>query len=315
MSLPNGHSVRAATPDDVAELEQLFIALDREEGVEPSYLSEDMLSAWRRSDFDVQTDTFVVASDRGPIVAYGHVESRPPTDLIAMGWVHPAHRGEGLGSYLIDVMEDRARSKGGSVDGGYERVVNIVTEWDRSAAGLLTGAGYQTVRHFWSMELDLTQAIQPLTEVDGVTLRRFDVAEVVAAHGVLVAAFRDHWGADFPGLDDWSAETLEKSGYDPTLWWVAEANGELVGVLIAEAVGRTGWVIDLGVLRERRNRGIGRALLLRSLTDLKQRGLTRAALGVDSQSPTGATRLYESVGMARYRQIDFYAKDLVTAGT
>ena len=314
MSLPAGFTARSARASDVAELEQLFITLDKEEGVEPSYLGEDMLSAWRRSEFDIDADTFLVSSEHGEIVAYGHVEARPPTDLIAMGWVHPEHRGEGLGAYLVDVMETRARSKRDSAGGGFERVVNIVTQWDRPAAGLLTKAGYRTVRHFWSMELELTKDLQPGIEVAGVKLRNFEVAEVVAAHGVLVDAFRDHWGAEFPGLDDWSAETLERAGYDSTLWWVAEAAGELVGVLIAEVSGGTGWVTDLGVLRDHRNLGIGRALLLRSLNEFKRRGLKRAALGVDSQSPTGATRLYESVGMMRYRQIDFYGKDLAKVG-
>jgi len=309
MNLP-GYSSRAAHTDDVAELEELFIALDREEGVEPSYLAEDLGSAWRRTDFDVAADTFVITSDGGAIAAYGHVETRPPTALIAMGWVHPDHRGVGLGSSLIDVLESRARAKGDASEEAFERVINIVTEWDRPAAQLLSKAGYRIVRHFWSMEVDLAGDVETPDPVVGVTLRNFDVAEAVATHNVLVEAFRDHWGSDFPGFDDWSAETLEKKGYDPKLWWVAEAGGELVGVLVAEVLAGTGWVIDLGVEREWRKRGIGRALLLQAFNDFKRRGLTRAALGVDSESLTGATRLYENVGMKRYRQIDFYGKDL-----
>jgi GNAT superfamily N-acetyltransferase len=289
--------------------------LDREEGVDPSYLEEDLTAAWGRADFDIGVDTFVITSKGGTIAAYGHVESRPPTDLVAMGWVHPDHRGRGLGTDVIDVLETRARERTDAPEATFERVVNIVTEWDRPAAVLLTEAGYSLIRHFWSMEIDLNTEIQePVTKAEA-TLRKFDPSEATEAHAVLVDAFRDHWGGDFPSFEDWSVESLARKNADPTLWWVAEGDGRLVGVLVADIALGTGWVVDLGVDREWRKQGIGRALLLRAFNEFKDRGLTRAALGVDSQSLTGATHLYESVGMTRYRQIDFYGKDLVTAGT
>jgi ribosomal protein S18 acetylase RimI-like enzyme len=315
MERPAGYSARSARPEDVAELEQLFIALDREEGIEPSYLEEDMMSAWRRADFDVELDTFVVLSDSGAIVAYGHVEARPPTDLVSMGWVHPHHRELGLGAFVIEAMESRARAKAGAPAAAFERVVNVVTEWDRPAARLLEDAGYKAVRHFWSMEIDLKAEVDRPAILPGVTVRPFDPAEASAVHAVLVEAFQDHWGTPFPEFPDWSAETLERKSSDPSLWRIAEVNGEVVGSLVADASSGSGWVIDLGVLRGFRNRGIGRALLLHAFHDFKERGLGRAALGVDSESLTGATRLYEGVGMTKYRQIDFYAKDLVRGGT
>jgi ribosomal protein S18 acetylase RimI-like enzyme len=53
----------------------------------------------------------------------------------------------------------------------------------------------------------------------------------------------------------------------------------------------------LGVRRRWRGRGYGRALLLHTFREFRRRGMTRATLGVDAANPTGATRLYESVGM------------------
>jgi ribosomal protein S18 acetylase RimI-like enzyme len=313
--LPQGFQVRNAREEDVAELDALFVALDRAEGVDPSYRAEDMRSAWRRADFDLVTDTFVLHDSGGEIAAYGHVETRPPTDVVAMGWVDPAHFGRGLGTSLIDLLENRARRLAASSSHPFERVVNIVTEWDTAAAALLTDAGYALVRHFWSMSVELDGDLEEPKPIAGVTFRGFEAADARTAHAVLVDAFKDHWGADFPDFDDWAAETMERNNYDPSLWWVAEEGGRMVGALAADSAADTGWVIDVGVLREWRNRGIGRALLLRALIGFKSRGLARAALGVDSESLTGATRLYESLGMKRYRQINFYAKDLVTGGT
>ena len=47
-----------------------------------------------------------------------------------------------------------------------------------------------------------------------------------------------------------------------------------------------------------RQRGIARALLLHTFGELWRRDRRWAALGVDAESLTGATRLYESVGMS-----------------
>ena len=46
-----------------------------------------------------------------------------------------------------------------------------------------------------------------------------------------------------------------------------------------------------------RGRGYGRDLLRHSFREFRRRGMRRATLGVDAANPTGATHLYESVGM------------------
>ena len=59
-----------------------------------------------------------------------------------------------------------------------------------------------------------------------------------------------------------------------------------------------------------RGRGLGRALLLHAFTQFRHQGLTRAGLGVDSESPTGANKLYESVGMHVSAQFAIHEKAL-----
>jgi mycothiol synthase len=94
------------------------------------------------------------------------------------------------------------------------------------------------------------------------------------------------------------------------MWFVAESEGRLVGVLTANMRAGTGHIIDLGVRRHWRKRGIARALLQLSFEDFRRRGVNRVSLGVDSESITGATRLYESLGMTKTRGFDFYVKPL-----
>ncbi len=93
----------------------------------------------------------------------------------------------------------------------------------------------------------------------------------------------------------------------PELSWVAEVDdgpGAAAGFCLCEIkedeneqTGRSeGWIALLGTIREWRGKGLGRSLLIRGLQSLKDAGLHTALLGVDSASPTGANRLYESAG-------------------
>ena len=78
----------------------------------------------------------------------------------------------------------------------------------------------------------------------------------------------------------------------------------IVGILLAshfpgdeEVTGRLdGWITTLGTLRSHRKRGIASALVMKACHAFQDLGFTHAALGVDSESPTGAYRLYQQLG-------------------
>ena len=89
---------------------------------------------------------------------------------------------------------------------------------------------------------------------------------------------------------------------------------------IARIGRKEGWVDILGVRRAYRHQGLGRALLLAGLHVLKEAGMESAmplvlrpkdsGLGVDAESLTGATRLYESVGFVERRRYILYRRVL-----
>ena len=67
-----------------------------------------------------------------------------------------------------------------------------------------------------------------------------------------------------------------------------------------------GYIDKIATLPEWREHGIARALILTALHRFREEGLTQAALDVDSDSPTGANRLYTSIGFTpRSRSITF----------
>jgi ribosomal protein S18 acetylase RimI-like enzyme len=71
------------------------------------------------------------------------------------------------------------------------------------------------------------------------------------------------------------------------------------------------YVDEVSVRRRWRGRGLARALLLELFTELRRRGVLRVHLHVDSANPTGAMRLYGSVGMtAEPGAHPFFEKDV-----
>jgi len=99
---------------------------------------------------------------------------------------------------------------------------------------------------------------------------------------------------------------------------LARVKGEPVGFLLggsdpAEVRRRgrnIGGLYILGVLKPFRNRGLAKALLIAGLERLKERGLTEAELGVDTENVTGAPHLYERLGFKTVRRRLTQARDL-----
>ncbi len=92
---------------------------------------------------------------------------------------------------------------------------------------------------------------------------------------------------------------------------MAEVDGVAAGILQSadQSVEQNeGWVKNLGVAKEFRGRGLGRLLLQTAFATYAAKGRTSAGLGVDLTNPTGAYRLYESVGMRRLYEIDTYER-------
>ena len=104
--------------------------------------------------------------------------------------------------------------------------------------------------------------------------------------------------------------------FDPALWFMALEDDQVVGMSLCYEKAyddpKMGWVGTLGVCRHWRRRSLGLALLQHSFCELYQRGKRKAGLGVDADSLTGATRLYEKAGMRSdpAHAFLFYEKEL-----
>jgi ribosomal protein S18 acetylase RimI-like enzyme len=181
--------------------------------------------------------------------------------------------------------------------GGTQLKIGTLGEND-AAHRLLDGAGYRPVRHYFRMTIELDECPAEPVWPDGITCETFDIAYALAFHQAIAEAFEEEWNFRPMPFEEWKRHRLGAPDFDPTLWFVARDDTEIAGVIRCEPQRwGGGWVGMLGVRRPWRRRGVGLALLQRAFCEFYDRGERRVGLGVDAQNATGATRLYERVGM------------------
>jgi ribosomal protein S18 acetylase RimI-like enzyme len=135
-----------------------------------------------------------------------------------------------------------------------------------------------------------------------------------AVYDVVQETFADHWDFHAEPIEQWREFTVKWRNFDPDLWLVAWDGDQVAGASLnyperADDPGH-GFVGTLGVRRPWRRRGIGEALLRRAFAVLHARGLRKVRLSVDADNTTGATRLYERVGMSVLRQSNTWERIL-----
>jgi mycothiol synthase len=234
----------------------------------------------------LETNTWLLEEGGAGLVAAAFPELHGDRGY-ALGVVHPVAEKRGLGSGLIELTERRMVEE----DAG--RILAWTLAADEPAAELFERHGYREIRRFWDMAIDFDGELPEPT----VAIETFREEEAPAFHAANEEAFEDHWEPHPESFETWWARQRARTNYDPSLWFVIHEGAEVVAIARNEQRASGGYVGSLGVRRAWRGRGYGRALLLHSFREFRRRGMTRATLGVDAANPTGATHLYESVGM------------------
>jgi mycothiol synthase len=283
-------NVRPITPDDLPAL-AAFLAEDETHLFgRPSRVGVPDVTAWLSGN-DLPNDSWLYEED-GAVAAAGWVEKHHDTG-IAIGIVHRARRGQGLGSRLVERSENRLQEL------GVGRVHCMTLAPDSAAESLLAGRGYREVRRFWEMTIELGDDPPPAPVLpDGFRVEAFSAEHAQAFHAALEEAFAEHWEHQPEPFDTWWERQLVKPDHDPSLWFQVREGDEIVGATRNDPErSGGGWIGAIGVRRQWRGRGLAKALLLQSFREFHRRGRRRVGLGVDSENQTGATKLYESVGM------------------
>jgi mycothiol synthase len=232
-------------------------------------------------------------------------------------YLAPVARRRGVGRAILRANEaSLAAETLAPVGGGLRRYETWADDGAVGARALLAAEGYAPARWFFLMLRPTLEAIPEVPLPPGIEVR--PVRDRIGARPVMTAddeAFRDHWGYT-PTLPEDIEGYLDDPRQDLALWQVAWDRDEVAGSVMPlidtadnERFGRRrGWIDSVSVRRAWRRRGIARALLVRGLEALRERGLDEAILGVDADNPQGALGLYESVGFALHRRSAVYRK-------
>jgi ribosomal protein S18 acetylase RimI-like enzyme len=289
--------LRPPRREDAPAIAALVNARSGELGLPEDMTAKLIQAWWEAPGTDAETDGVVVEAG-GQLVGYGDLTVRGDEVRLDLGGAEP-----GL---ILAELERRAAERG-------RTATTVLHERDPLRA-VLEGAGYRVVRASYDMDVSLAEAPEPPEWPDGVVPRRPSAGDEPIFHRVQEEAFADHWGHHPRDYAEGSHLYGTMRPFDPDLWLVAEADGEPVGVAICEGGLEgdegTGWVHVLAVRRPWRRRGLGSALLRWSLGALRERGLARAALGVDAENTTGAVAIYERAGLRVIDRFEHWEKAL-----
>jgi ribosomal protein S18 acetylase RimI-like enzyme len=277
---------------------------------------ERFRSVRRMEGRDPGTDSPVVEVD-GSVVACGSFFAFPPYSQLFMATVVDPALDDVAHDSCVGLLVDhgtrvgRARLEAAGIPHDRER--RLATEAVHADVRLreaLERRGFVFERHELEMAIDLSDVSVALAPVpEGVTLRSVDPErDALTVAAVLREAFLDHNG-DTPFTDAIVTESLREEARLDTTMIAEDAEGP-VAAMISRDRGEGGYVWGVGVLRRGRRQGLAAALLTRAFAGFLAAGRPLVTLDVDASSLTGATRVYERIGMRTRVVQDEYARPL-----
>ena len=325
-ALPEGYRLRAVTDADAEAISGLINACALAEIGVATATPELIRSNWAMPGFDRDRHVRAVDAPDGALAAYlEYANTEPPYAIpAAFSMVHPDHAGRGIGTAVLRLIEGWARADLGLAP-PEARVVLRAWANHQAVAGraLLKQEGFEPVRVFSKMLIDLDAPPEPPVWPEGVRLRAYDPdRDSRIVHAAMNAAFTDHWDAHDIPYDDWILVHRRAGNYDPALWFLAVPDTGPDEAILGGALCRPreytdpdlGWISQLFVRRDWRRRGLGQALLRHAFGVFYERDKRRVGLTVDADNLSGAARLYEAAGMRVARQRVVYDK-LLREGT
>ena len=274
--------------------------------------------------FEVDQDLRLWRNPAGELVAIAELWRQPPdTEFVSHleFFIHPQARTTQLAETILAWAEQQVLRWGSQLS-----VPIVLHAGCRDSLvqrrQLLEQLGFESVRAFWRLRRSLTE---PIPQADATCDWRlgsvWQLRTVVPTDAekwveTFNQTFIDHWNHSPLTVAEFT-HWCNRAQYTAHLNLVIETNdGQLAAFTYSEInpernarLGiQEGHVCLLGTRRGYRRLGLGRTLLLESLHRLQQLGMTTASIGVDAQNPSGAVKLYQSVGFEPDKSSTVYRK-------
>jgi mycothiol synthase len=273
---------------------------------------------------DPATDIVVVETTAGEPVAYARVSweelDEGRRDYILFGPTRPAHLAEPL--YLAMVAAQEIHLRPMADDVAHARFRAYATHPGPGLApthesAWIESVGYRAIRFEAALVRPHLDDIPDRPLPEGVEIRPVTPEMIRSIWEAHSEAFRGSW--DFHEATEHDYRRFHDDPLrDESLWKIAWVGATIVGqvksFINAEENSERGYLRGyteyISTHAQWRNQGIAGALIAMSLRELKARGMTEAALGVDTENPGGAFHLYTSLGFELQSYEAVYAKPL-----
>lgn len=283
-------AVRRATPDDLEALTALFARARPEARLGRRMIGEKLFDPPRPG--AVTSVPIVVHAATGAPIAVMQGVASPAAGRAWIGLfaVDPLRRGRGLATRLLSSHLDEWRGQGVTsvevlgIPGNYAWP-GVDERWT-DAAGFLERSGFAAIGEAVNLSVDLASLPPaPPAAPTGFSIGRARPTEVAA-----VAAFA---AREFGGA--WDVEASRAGRRDPPGLFLARRSGEIVAFAAHSGLNREwGFFGPMGTAASCRGSGVGRALLLACLRDLRAAGHREAVIPW-----VGPVEFYERVVGAR----------------
>jgi GNAT superfamily N-acetyltransferase len=310
--------------EDISAMVRIANRSWKADGVVWSISEEDLTSDLLNPvNMDPELD-LVLAEVSGELVGYGSVYWRRKSKVLRLYSqsvsLLPEWRGKGIRRALLRHNEKRIRQiarKHGHSDRKF--IETWANEEPNDWKTLIEGEGYEPSWHLFELVRN------DLNNIPDFRLpKHLEIRPVEPRHEPMLWEAAKEAMADERSFseDSWNDENYEKvrslPEYSPQLAQVAWDGDEIAGgvhVYIREEENKElnrkrGYTETIFVRRPWRRMGVARALIASSLRVLRDLGMEEAALDVDTDNPSGALRLYESLGYRLFKQFVFYRKPL-----
>lgn len=215
--------------------------------------------------------------------------------------VLPKFRRKGIARKLLEKALKSLRDRG-------MEVAETWAQSDRKACvHIYESFGFKRVRIMSMMKRSLDEPFSSIGENKEATIKKIQVQderEVELLNKLDNEAFKEHFNFRPRTIEETKYMLFENPWFQRQEWFFAILDNQPMGYagagvdegLNSEKSLKWGWILDIGVLKPHRRKGIGTCLMLHALKLLKNTEMDDAALYVDDMNPTGAIKLYEKLG-------------------
>lgn len=258
-------------------------------------------------------------TDTGELIAVAGL-MMPSEDFNRILWfqTQPSSNYCAIETQVVNWGEERMREFAKERDVSTIKILAPTHSNNRDRITFLESCGFQVERYFLSLERSLLEPIAKPQLPEGFTLQPItSQIDPQAWVEMFNETFSDHWN-HFQMTVDGYQHKFNDPDYLPHLSAIAIApDGTFAAFCDCSSLGGDGqqktqkaWITALGTRQGFRKRGLGRAILLAVMQNLKAEGMDSVMLYVDADNLTGATRLYDAVGFHQVNTQIAYIKQL-----